>query len=174
MVTNLFVDEELKALLFTPDQFDELDTPSVDEILSIYNSAIDPCTDVNLKFLSVQDFFTAYYGLCGDEIQTFFGRPICKMTYYQIRLGNIARYFKSIMEGCDLSRVEPGVRNDPDQLERLYTAQKNLKEMEANGNLPGANLSAQDIKELGLEGRFAKVTAEKSGNDLVAHLRGQK
>ena len=173
IVTNLFSDRDLTQLVFTTDSFDTFPDSVVEEILDIYNKAIDNCSDYNLRRLAVQDFFTSYYGLAGDDIKAFFGRSICDMTYYQIRLANIARYFKSIMEQSDLGRMDPAVRYDPEAIERMYTAQKNASAMASEGKVP-ANLSQQDIKELNLQGQFTKIEGELSGIELVKHLRKQQ
>lgn len=173
VVTNLFATEDLKTPLFTFDSFDDLEDSLVEEILKIYHAAIEPCGDQQLRFLAVQDFFSSYYNLCGDRLDGFYGRPVCEMTYYQVRLGGIARYFKSIMEGMDFSKLDPSVRGDPDAIERLYTAQRNAEAMQAEGKVP-TNMTNQDIKDLGLQGQMTKITGELSGNELIKHLQRQR
>ncbi len=123
--------------------------------------------------LAVQDFFTSYYGLAQDDIMACFGRPIFEMTYYQVRLSNIARYMKAISEGCDLSRVDPSIRNDPDAIERLHISQRNAEKMKAEGKVP-TNMTSSDARDLGLQGQMTKVVDGLSGADLVKHLRSQQ
>lgn len=173
VVTNLFSTEDLKTPLFTFDSFDDLEDSLVEEILKVYHEAIEPCGDQHLKYLAVQDFFTSYYNLCGDRLDGFYGRPVCEMTYYQVRLGSIARYFKSIMDTMDFSKLDPKVRGNPDEIERLYTAQRNAEAMQAEGKVP-TNLTSDDIKNLGLQGQMTKITGEMSGNELIKHLQRQR
>ncbi len=94
VITNLFSDKGLTESRFPPEVFEDFSDSEVEAILAVYHSAIDPCGDTFLRQLAVQDFFMSYYGLCGDKADSFYGRPICEMTYYQVRLANVAKYFK--------------------------------------------------------------------------------
>lgn len=173
VVTNLFADEQLTQPVFTVEGFDTMEDSLVEEILSVYHSAIEPCGDQHLRTLAVQDFFCSYYNLCGDRLDGFYGRPVSQMTYYQVRLGGIARYYKAIMEGMDFSKLDPAVRGDPDKIEQMYTAQRNAENMRAEGKVP-TRLTNEDVKALGLEGQLTKVTGEMSGTELVRHLMKQQ
>lgn len=169
IVTNLFSDMAMQKPLFAAESFDSLPDSSVDQLLTIYHKAIEPCDDTHMRQLSVQEFFTSYWTLSNDNASVFYGRPVCALTYYQIRLGNIARYFKSILEGVDLNKVPPATRGDPDAIERLYLAHQKAKEMEREGKLPG-NMSPSDIEQTGLQGQYANVTKPESAVDMVKRL----
>ena len=54
----------------------------------------------------------------------------------------MARYFKSVLDHTDLSKLDSSVRGDPDAIERMHISQKNSATMQAEGKLP-ANLTSQ-------------------------------
>lgn len=170
IVTNLFKEPTLQTLVFERADFDNLPDLDVEEVLQVYEKAIEPCNDDNLKCMTVQDFFMSYYSLSNDDPMVFYGKPVCNLTYYQVRLMNVARYFRSILQDLDLSKVDAKTKNDPNAIERLYLARKNASEMEAQGKVP-ANMSQEDIKALGMEGKFAKIDKEMSGQELIKHLQ---
>lgn len=173
IVTNLFSDLKLTKNLITDEEFQEMPDKEVEHLLDVYHKAIESCDDVHLRQLAVQDFFSSYWNMSADNASVFYGRPVCQLTYYQIRLGNIARYFKSILEGVDLNKVPPNVRGDPEAIERLYTSQQKAREMERSGKLPG-NMSESDIQQTGLQGQYAQVTKPESAIDMVKRLTANR
>jgi hypothetical protein len=173
LVHNLFKDKDMTEQLFDFETFDDLNDAEVNALHEVYRAAIEPCADSNMRYLAVQDFFFSYFTLCEDDLSAFYGLPVCAMTYYQVRLGNIARYFKRLLGEADLSRLAPESRNDPDAIERLSITEKNKGAMQADGKLP-SGLSSQDIKEMGLEGQYTKLPdKELSGVELVKHFMKQ-
>lgn len=156
IVTNLFLDKECLQPLFSSSSFDDLTDAAVREVTQAYQRATEPCSEANLKTLAVQDFFIRYYSLCGDNLYSFYGRPVANLTFYQVRLGNVARYYKQLMENCDLSRLPPDQRNDPEAIDRAYTTQRNATPMIEEGKVP-VGMNREDIKELGLQGRLTPL-----------------
>ncbi len=169
MVNNLFKDITLSQPLFDFDQFDNLTESDVETLHLAYKAATEPCSEENLRKLSIQDFFMSYYVLSKDNASTFFGKPVCQLTYYQIRLLNNARYMKSLVENTDMSKLTPEQRGDPDAIERLHITQKNRADMEAKGQVP-ANMSSADIKESGQQ--FSPLPPPSlSGVELVKWMQ---
>ena len=169
VMSNLFADKGLCNPLFPEVAFEDMDDSTVEGVLAVYHKAIEPCSDAVLRQLAVAEFFTSYYNLCADRADAFYGRAVCEMTYYQIRLMSIARYYKAILEGVDLTKIEASYRNDPDAIERLYTAQRSAKQMEAEGKLPG-NMTTSDMEQTGLKGQYATVDRAESAMDIVKRL----
>lgn len=170
IITNVFKDENLTQSLFPEDRFEDLGDEEVEEVLKAYHEAIDPCGDNYLRNLAVQDFFTSYWGLAADNAQIFYGKPICHLTYYQVRLANIARYFRSIMEQVDISKLDPKVRHDPDAIEKAFTSQRNMAKLDSEGKIPAGGMNEADMKALNLEGKMSNVTENLSGVELVQRL----
>ncbi len=171
VLTNLFADAQLAQPRFGAEGFNQLSPEEVDELLEVYHGAIDACGDGNLRQLAIQELFTSYWNVCGDNASTFYGRPVYQMTYYQIRLASIARYFKSILEGVDMTKLAPGMRGDPDAIERFYTSQRAIEQQKAEGRLP-AGMTNSDIQQTGLQGQYAQVAKAESAIDLVKRLAG--
>ncbi len=169
LVHNMFTDSALQTPLIDSDTFDTLSDDEVDAIHDTYKAATEPCLEVNLRRLAMQDFFTSYYTLCGDNASTFWGKPVCELTYYQVRLSGVARYMKLLCDNTDLSRLSPAERNDPDAIERLHITQKNTATATVEGRVP-TGLTASDIKETGI--KYSPVPpAGMSGVELVKWLR---
>lgn len=170
IINNLFKDAALTQPLFTETTFEDFSDVEVREISDMYNRVSEPCLDSSLRRLAVQDFFIQYYAMCGDNLFTFYGRAVVDLTFYQIRLGNMARYFKSLLEQTDMSKLPRNLRHDPDEIERHFTATKNAGSMQAEGRVP-TNLSKQDIERLGLKDQMAVLPKRNlSGAEFMNHL----
>ncbi len=174
ILANLFRDKGLSEPLIVMSQLEDMEDSEVESIHECYQRAIEPCGDSNLRRLAVADFYTSYFNLCENNLQSFYGRPVCELTYYQVRLGNISRYFRSLLEQTDLSKVPAGVRGDPEAIERLHITQKNMQAMAADGKVP-TNMSASDLEAAGMKHKMTQLPAKDniSGAELVKHLRAQ-
>lgn len=169
LVHNLFTDSELTTVLHAPEAFDALTDAEVDAIHATYAAAIEPCAEANLRRLSVQDWFVSYWSLASDDARSFYGRAICDLTYYQVRLAGQARYMKALLDNTDLNRLPADKRGDPDAIEQLHIVQKNAATMAADGRTPIA-MTAADIKETGQ--RFDPLPPPNlSGVELVKWMR---
>lgn len=172
MVSNLFVDAGLTVALLTSDTFDNLDETEVDAIHETYRSAIESCSETNLRRLAVQDFFMSYYVLCADDPARLFGQPVCELSYYQVRLLNQARYWRSLLDNTDLNRLPPEKRGDPDAIESLHISQRNMAALQAEGKAP-VGMSASDIKETG-QHFHQPPPPGLSGNELIKWMQRQQ
>ncbi len=172
LVSNLFADKGLTTPLLTFEAFDALGDDEVEAIHQVYRVATEPCSDANLRRLAVQDFFASYWALAQDDAQAFYGRAVCELTYYQVRLCNYARYMKALLDNTDLLKLSPEQRNDPDAIERINTTQRNQAAMTAEGKVP-VGLSSQDAKEMGVQ--FSPVPPPGlSGVELVRWMQKQQ
>ncbi len=173
IVFNLFKDAALTQPLYDNAAFEDLSDTDVEIIMRVYKVAIDPCADASLKTLSVQDFFIGYYNLCADDLSSFFGIPIAQMTYYQVRLGNYARYFKSLAENTDLTKLTREQRADPAEIERAHSTQQKHGQMQAAGQVP-VGMSKDDIEKAGMKGQFSPLPKQSlSGGDFIKFIAGQ-
>ena len=156
ILLNVFTNKELISPLFPPDLFDDLSDNDVNSLIELYESIVAPCGERNIRLLSAQDFFLQYYMLCGDNLQSFFGRNICDLTHYQVALGNSARNFKNVLENNDLSNLSPEKRQDPDEVYKYISLKANTDKTISEGRAP-VNMTQEDIKTLGLEGKMSKL-----------------
>lgn len=171
ILSSLFSDAAMTAPLLTDIAFESLPDSRVNEIHDAYNAAIESCGEANLRRLAVQDLFQSYYAL-SDSAASFYGKPIVQLTYYQVRLANYGRYYRSLLDNMDSSTLTPAQRNDPDAIERIAMAKRN---QDANGDKVPTQLTSEDIKAMGLEGRMAKLPgANMSAIEYVKHIQGQR
>jgi hypothetical protein len=150
LVHNLFRDKGLTIPFYSSEAFDVLEDEEVDAIHEVYREAIEPCSDINLRKLAAQDLFVSYFSIAPDNPQAFFGRPVCQLTYYQVRLLNSGRYVKALLDNTDLSKIPPDQRNDPEALERCHSTQKATSAILAKGEVP-VGLSAAEAKAVGVQ-----------------------
>ena len=83
--------------LFSDDEFDEIPVTELGDIISSYNKINSKFTDLNIQKVTLQDFFSYYMSYSEDPIH-FFGLPVTKLTFNQLRLLIYARYFKNIFK----------------------------------------------------------------------------
>lgn len=174
ILSNLFLDKDLRDPLFTADSFDYLSESEVSSVIEAYSLAIDPCSDKNIKKLSVQPFFQQYFFICNGDISSFFGKPVSSLTHYQVTLANHASYFKDIVSNNDLSNLSHEKRLDPDAIEAYVNLKRNADRAIEEGRAP-TGMTPEDIKSLGLEGRIAKAPAkEMNSSEFLQYLQKQK
>lgn len=172
LVSNLFTDKDLTTPYVTFETFDTFDDDAIDAVREVYKVATEPCADGNLRHLAAQDFFMSYWILAGDDASTFYGRAVCELTYYQVRLANQGRYMKALIDNTDLSRIPLEHRNDPDALERNHTTQKNTSAIVAKGEVP-VNMTPEDAKASGIQ--FSPLPpANLSGVELIKWMRNNR
>lgn len=164
ILTNLYRDPLFTVPAVGGEAFDDMSDSEVQGLVDVYNATSEPCSDANLRLLSVQDFFISYFNLCGDTLSDFFGRPVAEMTYYMIRLGSAAKYFKGLLENMDTRGLRPDERGDPEAIERTYLSQKNLAHDQAAGRVSNVGMTKEDIRASGMEGRMAKLPDRNLNN----------
>lgn len=159
IINNIYKDKNCSELFFNKTSFDDLDDDEVYNIISIYNETTNLFDDDKLKRLALQDFYQSYYYLANDNLKDFFGKPIINLTFNQIKLGNYSKYFKSLLESTDNSKIPKDFRFDPDKLESyINTKRESDKVLDGSGggstSLVGA--TNKDLEDLGLKDQVAK------------------
>lgn len=151
-------DRALSRPMFTPSDIDNLSDEEADSLLISYVSVISRFSHDNLRRIVISDFFTRQFYLCGDNIKSFFGRPIVELSMPQVNLLDWGRYFKSILTSNDLPKE---LLSNPDKIEEYVMRSRNMRAVvDKAGNhdrvaLIGA--TSADLKAAGLEDGSAKV-----------------
>lgn len=148
ILRSFFKDKEFKTPYFTEEEFDEIDDVELVSLIRYYREVSEICSEKNLKHLAIQDFYTPYFYLCDDDISSFYGKSICDLTYNQIKLASLSRYFKSIMESVDLKTLPKKALEDPDELINYVTSTKNAKELvnrNDHSNVAIVGATSQDL-----------------------------
>lgn len=169
---NLYSDPEFKNTLFSTEEFEDLSEHDMNKVIGAYNSLIEPCSDANIKKLAIQEFFQSYYYISPDDFSTFYGKPIWKLTLFQVKLANYAKYFKTIFENHDMRALPKDVLDDPDKITDWVTTTERAKRTAASpqdaamGGVAG--MTKEDRKALGIQKDRVDLTKEaaKSGGKL--------
>lgn len=155
IVSNLFIDKEMRQPLFTEEEFDWFRDEKVSEIVKDYNDAMEGCSEKNVKKLAMQGFFQKYFQLVGENITSFFGRPVCDLTNYQVDLLRFGALFRSIYQNHDIGTFPKESLEDPDLLIDHATAiTKGKQEMAEKGahdpHTTVVGMKSKDRKALGV------------------------
>jgi hypothetical protein len=154
-------DTNLTIPRFVSADIGALSDDDADRLLYDYISCIKQFSPDNLRRIAIAPWFTNQFGLCGDRLETFFGRPIVALTVYQANLLHYGQYFQSIMTQNDLPK---DIINDPDKIEDYILRSRNLKNMVSKagkGDRVGiVGGTSDDFKAMGVEDGSDKVRAD--------------
>ncbi len=177
--SNLFASKELNHPLFTQEEFDYLSPEEVSTVAKDYNQVIEICSEQSIKRLAIQGFFQNYFGLVGDNLGQFFGKPICSLTFFQVRLLGYGAHFRAIYQQHEVQKWPKNVQEDPDMLSDYATAAaRGKQEMDKQGasdpDTVVVGMKQEDSKALGItsQNNLAAQVA-KSGGNLIDHLMRQ-
>lgn len=163
--SNLFSDKVLETPLFSEADFQHLTDPEMNQLISDYNAAMDGCSTQSIKKLAMQGFFQEYFALTGENVSQFFGVPICRMTFTQVKLLSYGRHFSSIYQNHDVSKFPKNILEDPDLLtDYAVAATKGKEEMQKQGAYDEGTVVVGAKKE------DAKVLGVKNSKNVVADI----
>lgn len=171
---SIYKDKNLEERFLSREEFEELTDSELQELTDIYLSVSSRFNIRNIKIISISDFFLSYFYLCGDDITSFFKKPICEFTFNQLNLLSYAGYFKRILES--VSAVSADIKDDPDKLEEYYLMSQKAKEaIEKSGKEGGMSSfvggTKDDYKALGLQTiDMHKIIQEKGSGMSIQDL----
>lgn len=178
---SFFKDKNLENALFQESDFEDLEDEELIELFKIFNEHNESFNAKALKMVAIKPFYLNYFFLCEDDPCAFYGRPVCKLTFYQAETFSHAKYYKSIM--TEVNSVPDDMMNDPDKLIEWFESNKNAQKVleKSGGNRDDMNVSLvgatkEDLENLGLKSSaktvdLSKMAAEKGGviemHDLI-------
>lgn len=163
--SNLFADKDLQIPLFLDSEFQYMVDSEMNQLIADYNETMEPCSAQNVKKLAMQGFFQEYFGLTGENLSQFFGKPICHMTFMQVRLLSYGAHFRNIYQNNDTAKFPKNIMDDPDLLTDYATAAaKGKEEMQKQGAYDEGSVVIGGKKE------DAKVLGVKTGGSMVADI----
>lgn len=172
---SFYHDSELRHPIYSSDDIGNLTDEETDNLLFDYINVSTRFSPDNLRRIVIAPFFTNQFYLCGDDIPSFFGRPMVSLSIYQTNLLSYGQYFKSIMTSNDIPKE---LTNNPDKIEEYVMRSRNLKTMvgktAANADrvaLIGA--TSEDFKAMGVEDGSAKVR-EDIGRQVRSGIQAAK
>lgn len=138
---SFYKDKEMSELFFSDEDFDDLDDFDLAELIGLYNLSTSHLTTLCIKHLAIAPFFQNYFYLCGDDLSTFYGKPISQLTYYQTELLNYGNYYKQLFQ--EFTNMPKDVREDPEKISAYIDSAKSAKDLLAKGG---------DSKNVGIVG----------------------
>ena len=165
IVSNLFADAALSQPFFGEGDFDYLRDENVAQIARDYNSSQEGCSDYNLRKLAMQPFFQRYFGLIGENLHQFFGKPICALTFYQVDLLRYGAHFRHIYSSHDVAAFPKKVLEDPDLLTEYASAATKGKE-----NLEKQGANTDDTVVMGLKKEDAKAMGVTQQPNVMSEI----
>ena len=181
----LYKDPECKELYYTEEEYDDLDSTVIQQIVSKFSSVSETLNDYNIRRLGLAPFFLNIFYLCEDNPYHFYGKPVLDLTYYQNELFAQSRYFKHLLSESK-NKPPDDIMEDPDEFVRWFESgkqaekllEKNAEKAKENAAISLVGASKEDLDTLGLsdseEGgksvNLSKIAREKGRNLTMDEL----
>ena len=172
ILRSFYKDKDTTELLYTEEEFEYLNSSLLAEVISSYNQFHGRFSEDQIMELVLQDFYKIYYSF-SETATDFFGKPVCKLTNFQLNLIIYTRIFKNIFDNHN--DIPEKIQKDPKALmdfavsaDARDKAKGELnKEGSAGASVVGA--TKEDLENLGLNtGTQQTLTevAKKKGGSL--------
>ena len=123
------------------------------ELLNLYIKNLEKFNIRNINKIAICNFFTNNFYICGENLYSFFGKPIYLLTNYQLSLLSSGLYFKNVFSSNP--EMPKDIRDDPDKIEEYIERSRGFKDMlskiDSNAQRVGIVASPQDFKDMGLQ-----------------------
>ena len=126
IIKCLYKDKKLNEVLYTDDQFDDIDSQTLFEIIKEYNTVYKEINDNNIQKIILQEFFNLYMPFCESPLE-FFNKSVCELSYNQLKLLIYARFFRNIFQQNE--NMPPEIKSDPDKIIDYINANENAKKL---------------------------------------------
>ena len=160
---TLYSASDLGERLFTKDEFEELDNHVLSALVELYNVKSENFNENNLKGVALSSFFSNFFYLAEDNVFNFYGKPIIKLTFYQMQLFMFGKYFKGMFSDSK-TRPPEHIMEDPEKVIEWFNSSKNINELiEKNqkssetGSVSLVGASKDDLKRAGVTTTKNKV-----------------
>lgn len=163
ILKSLYKDKQLIKPYFTEKEFYEIEDNQLNEIIKFYNDLFLKFGDKNIKQVAVSPFFLNIFSLCDNNPNTFFGKPIIQLTYYQVDLFYNGCLFKNILSEMK-DKISPELLSDPEKLVAWYESGKNFDEIQKFGIAKGEG-AVRSVMGASKEDR--KIMNQNVGIDVV-------
>ena len=113
ILKSFYKDEAMSKPLYSEQEYDDLDIKDVTILIKEYNNIFECFSEDSIQHLVLEDFYSAYLNFAEDSMQ-FYGKPVCELTYNQVRMIVYTRIFKGIFESSE--NIPEKIRKDPKAL----------------------------------------------------------
>lgn len=169
---SLFKDPNLENVMFSEDEFSELETHEVFELSNIVGGSSANLSEDNIKCAVLKPFFSMYMSNC-ENISDFYGKSIIQLSVYQLKLAVYSKVFNSIFQYVD--DIPDNIREDPDRLLAYSESQRSdSSDSSKSGMREDADATTfigatkEDMKHIAKDGKQISLSEElkKSGGSL--------
>ena len=163
---SFFTDPQMALPLFSRADMDNQQEDESEGLLGLYIEALGRYSQDTIKQISLSPFFTNHFYLCGDDVSTFFGKPIADLTLYQVNLLSYGHYYRSIFSQ---HKIPKDIADKPDEIESYITQSQNARDMLSRAGGEGGRVgivgaTKKDFKNMGVEdGTSTMRTAASKG-----------
>ena len=170
----LYKDPNLENLAYSEEEFDNINSEDLFVIMKEYNSVYSEINDDSIQHIVLQDFYSLFMPFA-EHAHEFYGKPICDLSYNQLKILVYSRYFRNIFTNND--KMPEHIKRDPDKIIDYINANENVKKIrEKNAekdysaeSIVGA--SEEDLEYIGVKSKEEKTLslseeAKKKGGSL--------
>lgn len=170
----LYKDRKITSPAYSQEEFDELNSETLFEIIKEYNDVYKNINDGSIQKIVLEDFYNLYMPFAENPME-FYGKPVSDLTYNQLKLLIYSRFFKNIFQQHD--KMPEEIKKDPEKIIDYVGANENAKKMmEKKGG--GENVAQsivgatnEDLEYIGMKGKGQKTLslaeeAKKKGGSL--------
>lgn len=141
------------------------------EIYKLQRDFFEKFNDTSISTAVLSDYFSMYLPFCEDVLGVF-GKPLCDLTSYQLKLISFGRYFLNIFKNTT-KEIPQNISKDPELLISFYQNQRSDSRKGANTSDEGASTyfgaTKEDIEAIKREDENAVDLSEeikKKGGSL--------
>jgi hypothetical protein len=128
----LYKDKKIQEPLYSEEMFDDIDSEDLFIIMKEYTRIYKEINDDSIQRVVLQDFYNLYLPFAESPME-FYGKPICDLTFNQLKLLVYSRFFKNAFQ--QNQNMPQDIKNDPDKIMDYLNANENVKKVrEKNAN----------------------------------------
>lgn len=170
IIKSLYKDSKLETSFFNEQEIEYLEDQTIQNIYKSYIEILAKFTEKNIKKVSVSPFFLNPFYLCDNNPQTFYGKPIIQLTFYQINLFSNGCHFKNILSEMR-DKITPEMLNDPEKLVSMYETNKSMEDIQKSKINSKFNNEEMTKTIVGASKEDKKILGEHPGLDMGTELR---
>ena len=125
---TLYKDDLCLIKAFNFEEFENIDEEDLNGLINQYCNFSDKFSDHNLKRIAVNNFFLNYFCLSDEDPYGFYGKAVSNLSFYQMQLFGVARYFRHLMTESTIKHPEE-YGDDVDRIIDWYTSGNNLEKL---------------------------------------------
>jgi hypothetical protein len=176
IIKSFYEDSSLKERLFPNESdFEDLYSEEVQALVTCYNQTFLSFEELKIQEMILQDFYYIYFPFSDDTVG-FFGNPVVRLTYNQLKLIVYTKIFKNIFESN--KHIPASIKKDPQALLDYGSISDDAKEKMKNKMSDDKDATTlfgatdEDYEYAGLEkpsdkaGVSLQKAAEKKGGSL--------